>query len=81
MCFHLYACSGGLVGLLLAQGLTKRGIANTVYERDPDQGGRTQGFAITLHWILGAIEQMLPKDLYDQLESVRIVPSRSWSTR
>ncbi|ORY57692.1 FAD/NAD(P)-binding domain-containing protein, partial [Leucosporidium creatinivorum] len=64
----------GLVGLLLAQGLTKRGIPNTVYERDPDQGGRTQGFAITLHWILNAIEQMLPKELFDQLDNVQVDP-------
>ena len=39
----------GLGGLLLAQGLIRRGIACRVFERDRDPGGRSQGYRISLN--------------------------------
>lgn len=81
---HVLVVGGGLVGLTIAQGLKKRGIPCTVFERDAGQHGRLQGWSITIHWSLSALEQVLPREVFDELISVgrslvRVVrPRRSW---
>lgn len=64
----------GLVGLVVAQGLKRRGVKTTVFERQPDAQGRTTGWAVTYHWALHALEKMLPSDLYAELPKVCAVP-------
>ena len=67
---HVLVVGGGLVGLTIAQGLKRRGIPCTVFERDAGQHGRLQGWSITIHWGLSALEQVLPRELFDELISV-----------
>lgn len=58
----------GLGGLLLAQGLKKRGIACRVFERDESARSREQGYRISL-LELGrrALEELLPRERYRRL--------------
>ncbi|ETW74978.1 hypothetical protein HETIRDRAFT_332279 [Heterobasidion irregulare TC 32-1] len=67
---HVLVVGSGLVGLTIAQGLKRRGIPCTVFERDAGQHGRLQGWSITIHWGLSALEQVLPRELFDELISV-----------
>ena len=67
---HVLVVGGGLVGLTIAQGLKRRGIPCTVFERDAGQHGRLQGWSITIHWGLSALEQVLPREVFDELISV-----------
>lgn len=45
---HVVIIGAGLGGLCLAQGLKKHGISFAVYERDPADNGRTQGYRIRI---------------------------------
>ena len=57
---------GGLGGLCLAQGLRGRGISATVYERDPSELSRRQGYRIHIGPVgAAALRQCLPPDLYE----------------
>ncbi|EIN10427.1 FAD/NAD(P)-binding domain-containing protein [Punctularia strigosozonata HHB-11173 SS5] len=71
---HVLIIGAGLVGLTIAQGLKHRGIRATVFERDTD-GGRSQGWGLTIHWGLKALEHLLPSELFDQLDTCQVDPS------
>ncbi|KAJ7121737.1 FAD/NAD(P)-binding domain-containing protein [Mycena crocata] len=47
---HILIAGGGIVGLTLAHALKTRGIKATIFERDPDQGLRNQGWALSIHF-------------------------------
>ncbi|MFC4121808.1 FAD-dependent oxidoreductase [Nonomuraea zeae] len=56
----------GIGGLSLAQGLRKRGVGVTVFERDNDLGPWWQGFRLRIdRHGRGALASCLPADLYD----------------
>ncbi|KAH8646774.1 hypothetical protein BX600DRAFT_155724 [Xylariales sp. PMI_506] len=55
---HVMIAGGGIVGLTIAQGCRENGIPYTVYERDLE-GERSQGWSITLHWCLQALERTI----------------------
>ncbi|KAF8214044.1 FAD/NAD(P)-binding domain-containing protein, partial [Mycena galopus ATCC 62051] len=55
----------------LAQGLKKRGIKATVFERDPDEDGRTQGWCARFSCFSG-FQDLLPEDLYNKLDSTAV---------
>jgi len=46
---HVLIVGAGLGGLTLAQTLRKKGISYEIFERDVDNNGRFQGWAIALH--------------------------------
>ncbi|KAI0470536.1 hypothetical protein GGR56DRAFT_133374 [Xylariaceae sp. FL0804] len=64
----------GVVGLTLAQGLKKAGIPFEVLERDHHISARGQGWAITLHWVLPFLQEMLSPAALDGVESVQVDP-------
>jgi 2-polyprenyl-6-methoxyphenol hydroxylase-like FAD-dependent oxidoreductase len=67
---------GGLGGLCLAQGLRRRGIDVTVYERDVSAAGRRQGYRLHLDARAGiALESCLPPDLFALFQQTCGTPS------
>lgn len=66
---------GDLVGLTLAQALKKAGIECTVYEQNTAQEAKSGGgWAITIHWALGALEECLPPELFRRLDEIQVDP-------
>ncbi|KAF8586489.1 FAD/NAD(P)-binding domain-containing protein [Ramaria rubella] len=65
---------GGLVGLVLAQGLKKHDVPYTVYERESEAHAREQGWSITIHWSLPVLQQILPESIFAKLDSVAVDP-------
>lgn len=64
----------GIVGLTLAHGLLKAGIPFLIFERDAHTSARGQGWAITLHWALPFLREMLSPDTLAGVESVQVDP-------
>ncbi|QPC57779.1 hypothetical protein HYE67_000010 [Fusarium culmorum] len=64
----------GVVGLVLAHGLKKLGIPFKVYERDSHISARGQGWAITLHWVLPFLRELLSDDTFRRVEAVQVDP-------
>ncbi|KAF7591688.1 hypothetical protein BBP40_001196 [Aspergillus hancockii] len=68
----------GIVGLTLGQALKKvfppKGIPFEIYERDPTPDARGQGWAITLHWALEYLHQILPTNVLTQIQDIQVDP-------
>ncbi|KAM0429537.1 hypothetical protein ACHAQK_011024 [Fusarium lateritium] len=64
----------GVVGLVLAHGLKKFGIPFQIYERDSHISSRGQGWAITLHWVLPFLRELLSEETFNDVESVQVDP-------
>ncbi|PWY81542.1 FAD/NAD(P)-binding domain-containing protein [Aspergillus sclerotioniger CBS 115572] len=64
----------GIVGLTLGQALQKVNIPFRIYERDTSPDARGQGWAITLHWALEYIQQILPDDTLHTIQAVQVDP-------
>ncbi|RFN47027.1 hypothetical protein FIE12Z_8753 [Fusarium flagelliforme] len=66
----------GVVGLVLAHGLkkSKLGIPFKIYERDSHISSRGQGWAITLHWVLPFLRELLSEETFKGVESVQVDP-------
>ncbi|EMT67394.1 hypothetical protein NOF04DRAFT_9914 [Fusarium oxysporum II5] len=64
----------GVVGLVLAHGLKKLGIPFQIYERDSHISSRGQGWAITLHWVLPFLRELLSEEAFKDVESVQVDP-------
>lgn len=62
---HVLIVGAGLGGLTLAQTLRKQGISYEIFERDEDEHGRFQGWAIALHTIIDEFLAALPSDMPD----------------
>lgn len=70
--FHVLIVGGGIVGLVIAQGCHRSGISCTVYEQDePDS--RRQGWGLTLHWCIDALEKVLDESRMQEVRKVRII--------
>ncbi|KAF9894472.1 hypothetical protein FE257_007975 [Aspergillus nanangensis] len=65
----------GIVGLTLGQALKQKNIPFEIYERDPNPDARGQGWAITLHWALEYIQQILPEDTLTRIQAVQVDPA------
>ncbi|KAL5344044.1 hypothetical protein BJX70DRAFT_405221 [Aspergillus crustosus] len=64
----------GIVGLTLGQALKKKNIPFEIYERDPTPDARGQGWAITIHWALEYLRQILPEDTLQRIQDVQVDP-------
>lgn len=60
----------GVVGLTIAQGCLENGIPFTIFEKDDAPDQRTQGWALTLHWCLDALERTIGPRLTKILPTV-----------
>lgn len=67
---HVLICGAGVVGLALAQGCREAGIPYTLFERDDTPSSRAQGWALTLHWCLNALERTIGPQRASQLHTV-----------
>ena len=65
---------GGVVGLSLAHGLAKAGIPFEIFERDTDTDARDQGWAITLHWCLPFLRNLLTPEALALVEDSQVDP-------
>ncbi|TFB07504.1 putative FAD-dependent monooxygenase [Trichoderma ghanense] len=64
----------GVVGLTLAHGLKKADIPFEIYERDETIDARGQGYAITLHWVLRFLHDMLDQETLDAIDGAQVDP-------
>ncbi|KYK60751.1 monooxygenase [Drechmeria coniospora] len=64
----------GVVGLTLAHGLKQAGIPFEIYERDRDVDARLHGWAITLHWALPYLRQILDDATLAAVDEVQVDP-------
>lgn len=64
----------GVVGLTLAHGLKKANIPFEIYERDENIDARGQGWAITLHWVLQYLREIIDEDTFAGLDDVQVDP-------
>ncbi|KAG6157686.1 hypothetical protein E4U26_005355 [Claviceps purpurea] len=67
-------CGAGVVGLTLAHGLKKANIPFQIYERDEHIDARGHGWAITIHWALPFLVDLLDGDTVARLEDVQVDP-------
>jgi 2-polyprenyl-6-methoxyphenol hydroxylase-like FAD-dependent oxidoreductase len=75
--FHVLIIGGGLGGLALALGLTKKSVRCTLFERDATLRDRLQGYRIVLrnepNWsiqAMDALRDLLPNHLQEKLFSM-----------
>ena len=64
----------GIIGLTLGQALKQKNIPFEIYERDATPDARGQGWAITLHWALEYMHQMLPAETLARIQNVQVDP-------
>ncbi|PNP40777.1 hypothetical protein TGAMA5MH_07217 [Trichoderma gamsii] len=64
----------GVVGLTLAHGLKKANIPFEIYERDANIDARGQGWAITLHWVLQYLREIIDEETFAGLDDVQVDP-------
>nr|ADO29923.1 hypothetical protein PP101 [Penicillium paxilli] len=64
----------GIVGLTLGQALKQRNIPFQIFERDATPDARGQGWAITLHWALEYMQEMLPQETLMRIQDVQVDP-------
>ncbi|KAL7924751.1 FAD/NAD(P)-binding domain-containing protein [Trichoderma austrokoningii] len=64
----------GVVGLTLAHGLKKANIPFEIYERDENIDARGQGWAITLHWVLHYLGEIIDEETFAGLDDVQVDP-------
>lgn len=69
---HVLIAGAGPVGLTIAQGCRENGIPYTLFERDESKTSRSQGWALTLHWCLDALEKTMGPELAKRLPDVSI---------
>jgi 2-polyprenyl-6-methoxyphenol hydroxylase-like FAD-dependent oxidoreductase len=60
----------GVVGLTLAQGLRAAGIPFQIFEQLEESSERSQGWGLTLHWSLNALERTIGPQLSARLSEV-----------
>jgi len=64
----------GVVGLTLAHGLANADIPFEIYERDDRIDARQQGWAITLHWALAFLRQLVNGDTLAAVDASQVDP-------
>lgn len=64
----------GMTGLLLAQALKTCHIAFDIYESDPKEDFRGQGWGLAIHWALDSLRSLLPEELRTRLRETYVDP-------
>ncbi|KAI1487404.1 hypothetical protein F5X96DRAFT_650202 [Biscogniauxia mediterranea] len=67
---HVLIVGAGLGGLTLAQVLRKQGVSFEIFERDPSEASRTQGWSLAIHTVLDDLLASTPDDMPPFRESV-----------
>ncbi|KAI0599996.1 hypothetical protein F4775DRAFT_599524 [Biscogniauxia sp. FL1348] len=67
---HVLIVGAGLGGLTLAQVLRKQGVSFEIFERDPSEASRTQGWSLALHTVVDDLLASIPDDMPPFRESV-----------
>ncbi|KAI5926648.1 hypothetical protein F4810DRAFT_724262 [Camillea tinctor] len=67
---HVLIVGAGLGGLTLAQVLRKQGVSFEIFERDPSETSRTQGWSLSIHAVLADLVASVPDDMPPFRESV-----------
>ncbi|KIW99687.1 uncharacterized protein Z518_11100 [Rhinocladiella mackenziei CBS 650.93] len=65
----------GVVGLTLAHGLKREGIPFRIFERDESVSTRGQGWAITVHWALPYLEELIGPEVLEDVNAVQVDPA------
>ncbi|KAJ5332640.1 FAD-binding domain-containing protein [Penicillium brevicompactum] len=72
----------GMVGLTIAQAFRKANIPFEIYERDSSYNTeKGRGWALTVHWALGALEACLHAEIFNRLETIQVDPTLDDSRR
>ncbi|EGD85013.1 hypothetical protein H112_08736 [Trichophyton rubrum D6] len=66
----------GTTGLALAQGFKKAGIACTIFEKHKSLNALPRDWNMGLHWGAVALQGVLSCELWDQIETVHVDPSK-----
>ncbi|RAL06544.1 FAD-dependent oxidoreductase [Aspergillus homomorphus CBS 101889] len=64
----------GSTGLALAQGLKKKGIPFTVYEKDARPHARERNWTFGLHWGAEPLRKLVPAHVFSQIEAAQVDP-------
>ncbi|KAL1305031.1 hypothetical protein AAFC00_003930 [Neodothiora populina] len=65
----------GIIGLILGQALKKADIPFVILERDENASARIQGWALTLHWGLEYLKELLPVENLDAVKECQVDPN------
>lgn len=66
--------AGGNTGLLLAQGLAKRGYPVTVYDKDQNVSSRNRDWTMSVHWSLLHLSKILPTSISKKMSAAYTDP-------
>ncbi|KAG8858273.1 hypothetical protein FRB96_005404 [Tulasnella sp. 330] len=66
----------GLTGLAIAQGLKQASIKFLIFEREPADVQRARDWNIGLHWGAPVLQSLIPPELFAQLETCQVDPSK-----
>lgn len=69
---HVLIIGAGITGVVLAQGLRKAGIPNTIYEAEEKATHRPREWTMALHWALPLLEEILPPHLLFRLREAYV---------
>ncbi len=66
----LLIIGAGITGLTIAQGCRSSGIPFKIYEQHSATPERSQGWGLSIHWSLKALEQTIGEELAGRLDEV-----------
>jgi hypothetical protein len=65
--------NAGICGLLIAQGLKKRGIPFEIFEKE-STAGRSRDWGMAYFWSADYLPYLLPPELIDRLQEIQVDP-------
>jgi hypothetical protein len=63
----------GICGLLIAQGLKKRGVSFEIFEKE-STAGRSRDWGMAYFWSADYLPYLLPPELVDRLQEIQVDP-------
>ncbi|KAF7597123.1 hypothetical protein BBP40_009461 [Aspergillus hancockii] len=71
----------GSTGRALAQGLKKKGIPFTIYEKDASPQARDRNWTFGLHWGVELLRELVPTHVFAQIEASQIESAKFYPLR